>query len=67
MEAFLHETAHYVALAIEAIAITIIAIGAIEAVIGIARVQLRSGVRRREDRRGLIDRTSRAYDRRMGR
>ena len=40
MEASLHEIAHFVALAIEAIAIAVIAIGAIEAVIGIARVQL---------------------------
>jgi uncharacterized membrane protein len=40
MESLLHEIAHYVALAIEAIAIAIIAAGAIEAVIGIVRVLL---------------------------
>jgi uncharacterized membrane protein len=43
MEEMLHQIAHYVALAIEAIAIAIIAIGAIEAVIGFVRVGLRSG------------------------
>lgn len=41
METLLHEFAHYVALAVEAIAIVVIAIGAIEAVIGIIRVALR--------------------------
>jgi uncharacterized membrane protein len=50
MEALLHEIARYVALAIEAIAIAIIAIGAIEAVIGIARVQLRSESTNRDRR-----------------
>jgi uncharacterized membrane protein len=43
MESVLHDIAHYVALAIEAIAIAIIAFGAIEAVIGIARVGMRVG------------------------
>jgi uncharacterized membrane protein len=38
MEVLLHETAHYIALGIEAIAIIIIAIGAIEALLGILRL-----------------------------
>lgn len=42
MEPILHEIAHYIALAIETIAIAIITWGAIEAVIGILRVGLRS-------------------------
>ena len=42
MESMLHEIAHYVALAIEAIAIAVIALGAIEAVFGLVRVGLRS-------------------------
>lgn len=39
MELVLHDIAHYIALAIESIAIIIITWGAIEAVIGVARVQ----------------------------
>jgi uncharacterized membrane protein len=50
METALHEFAHYVALSVEAIAIAVIAIGAIEAVIGIARVSLRSGASNQERR-----------------
>lgn len=38
MEATLHEIAHYVALIIEAVAVAIIAIGAVEALIGMLRV-----------------------------
>jgi uncharacterized membrane protein len=40
VEALLHSVAHYVALGIEAIAIAVIAVGAVEAVFGIARVTL---------------------------
>src|SRR4029453_2310163 len=40
MESLLHEIAHYVALTIEVIAILIIAIGTVEAVVGIIRVML---------------------------
>ena len=57
MEAMLHETAHFVALFIEAIAIAIIAIGAVEAVIGIVRVGLRGGAtnsRARSDQRNRV-------------
>jgi len=42
MEALLHEIAHQVALVIEAIAIAIIALGALEALIGFLRVGLQS-------------------------
>ena len=52
MEMLLHDFAHYVALAIEAIAIVIIAIGAVEAVIGIVRLSLRSGATN-NDRRAV--------------
>ncbi len=52
MEALLHEIAHNVALAIEAIAIGIIAFGALEAVIGIVRVGLRSATTN-DDRRAV--------------
>lgn len=38
MEEMLHEIAHYVALTIEAIAVAVIAIGAVEALIGMLRV-----------------------------
>jgi len=37
MESLLHEIAHYIALTIEAVAILIIAIGTVEAVVGIFR------------------------------
>jgi uncharacterized membrane protein len=52
MESLLHDIGHYVALAIEAIAIAVIAIGAIEAVIGIARVGMTSSTRG-HDRRNV--------------
>jgi uncharacterized membrane protein len=52
MEALLHEMAHYIALGIEAIAIAIIAIGAIEAVIGIGRVLLNPATTN-DDRRSI--------------
>jgi uncharacterized membrane protein len=52
MEALLHAIAHVVALAIEAIAIAVIAIGAIEAVIDIVRVIARSNATN-EDRRAV--------------
>jgi uncharacterized membrane protein len=42
MEMLLHTVAHYVALCIEAIAIALIAAGAIEALVAIMRVALRS-------------------------
>ena len=48
MEALLHEVAHYVALAVEAIAILIIAIGSIEALVNIFRSLFRaSGMQKR--------------------
>jgi uncharacterized membrane protein len=50
MEALLHDIAHNVALVIEAIAIAVIAIGALEAVIGIARVGMTSDARGRDRR-----------------
>ncbi len=43
MEAALHEIAHFIALAIEAIAIAIIAWGALEALISIVRLGIGSG------------------------
>jgi uncharacterized membrane protein len=46
METVLPEIARYVALAIESIAIAVIAFGVIEALIGIARVGVRSAQRR---------------------
>jgi len=52
MESLLHDIAHYVALAIEAIAIAIIAFGALEAVFGIARVGLNSATTN-DDRRAV--------------
>jgi uncharacterized membrane protein len=42
MESLLHEIAHYVALFIEAIAIAVITIGAVEALIGVVRVLVHS-------------------------
>lgn len=50
MEALLHDIAHDVALGIEAIAIAVIAAGAIEALFGIVRVVVRSGTTN-QDRR----------------
>lgn len=52
MESLLHDIAHWVALAIEAIAIGIIAFGALEAVIGIVRVGVRPGTTN-DDRRAV--------------
>jgi uncharacterized membrane protein len=52
MEALLHEIAHYVSLAIETIAIAAIAIGAIEAVIGMVRVGMRRETKG-QDRRAV--------------
>ena len=52
MEEMLHQFAHYTALGIEAIAIAIIAIGAIEAVIGFVRGGLRSDTTN-DDRRAV--------------
>ena len=46
MEVSLHEIARYVALAIEFVAIAVIAIGAIEAVVGIVRVGMHTADRR---------------------
>jgi uncharacterized membrane protein len=46
MDSTLHEIAHFVALAIEFIAIAVIAVGAIEAVIGMIRVGMRTADRR---------------------
>lgn len=50
MESVLHEVAHYIALAIETIAIAVIAIGALQAVIGLVRVGMHSGSATREQR-----------------
>jgi uncharacterized membrane protein len=50
MESLLHDIAHYVSLCIEAIAIAVIAAGAVEAVLGIVRVLVR-GVATGKDRR----------------
>lgn len=52
MESLLHDIARYVALGIEAVAITIIAIGAVEAVIGYLRVGMRPGSTN-DDRRAV--------------
>ena len=52
MEYLLHEIAHYVALAIEGIAIAIIAFGALEAVVGIVRAGLNSATTN-DDRRAV--------------
>jgi len=52
VEALLHSVAHYVALGIEAIAIAVIAVGAVEAVFGIARVTLKSAATN-QDRRSV--------------
>jgi uncharacterized membrane protein len=43
MESILHDIAHYASLAIEVIAIALIAIGAVEALIALGRLGLRSG------------------------
>ncbi len=40
MESLLHEVAHYVALSIEVVAILVIAMGTVQAVVGIVRVVL---------------------------
>jgi len=52
MESLLHEIAHYVALAIEVVAIAIIAFGALEAVIGMVRVGFGSATTN-DDRRAV--------------
>ena len=52
MEILLHTAAHYVALCIEAIAIGLIAAGAIEALIAILRVAVRPGTTG-QDRRAV--------------
>ena len=52
MEQLLHTVAHYVALGIEVIAIALITAGAIEALAGIARTALRTGVTN-QDRRAV--------------
>jgi uncharacterized membrane protein len=52
VEYLLHEIAHYVALAIEGIAIAIIAFGALEAVVGIVRAGLNSATTN-DDRRAV--------------
>lgn len=52
MEGTLHEIAHYVALAIEATAVVIIAIGAVEALIGMIRVGMR-GASKGSERRAV--------------
>ena len=51
MEEWLHATAHFVALWIEAIAIVIIAFGVIEAVIGTIRLALRRSLETGQERR----------------
>jgi len=50
MESLLHEVAHYIALAIETIAIAVITIGSLQAVIGVARVGMHSGDATKEQR-----------------
>lgn len=50
MEGLLHLIAHYVALMIEAIAIAIIAVGALEALVGIVRSLLHGSVTNQERR-----------------
>jgi uncharacterized membrane protein len=50
MEGLLHDFAHYVALAIETIAIVVIAFGAVEAVVGVLRVGRRSSTTNEERR-----------------
>lgn len=53
MEALLHDFAHYVAMGVEAIAIAIIALGAIEALVDIVRVSMRPGATN-DDRREVF-------------
>jgi uncharacterized membrane protein len=50
MQALLHDIAHYVALGIEAIAIAVIAAGAIEALFGIVRTVIRPEISNRDRR-----------------
>jgi uncharacterized membrane protein len=52
MEALLHEIAHDVSLAVEAIAIACIAVGALEALVGMVRVGMRRGTKG-QDRRAV--------------
>jgi uncharacterized membrane protein len=52
MEALLHDIAHAVALGIEAIAIAIIAVGTVEALLGIVRVMAHSDITG-QDRRAV--------------
>lgn len=52
MESLLHDIAHFVALGIEAIAIALIAVGAVETLIGIVRAGVRAD-RRHQDLRIL--------------
>jgi uncharacterized membrane protein len=52
MEARLHVVAHYIALCIEVIAIAMIAAGAIEALVGIARLTVQPGATN-QDRRAV--------------
>jgi uncharacterized membrane protein len=55
MEALLHQIAHVVALGIEAIAIALIAFGALEALIGILRVMLNSRATNQDRRAVWLD------------
>jgi uncharacterized membrane protein len=55
METLLHGVAHYVALGIELIAIAIIAVGALEALVAIVRVEIRSGISNRDRRAVWLD------------
>jgi len=50
MEQLLHQFAHAIALGIEAVSIAMIAVGAVEAVIGIAQVSVRGNVTNRDRR-----------------
>jgi uncharacterized membrane protein len=52
MEALLHVIGHYIALGIEAIAMAIIAVGAVEALIAIVRLGFRAGATN-QDRRAV--------------
>jgi uncharacterized membrane protein len=55
METLLHGIAHYVALGIELIAVAIIAFGALEAIVGIVRVEIHSGITNRDRRAVWLD------------
>lgn len=55
MEPLLHEIAHHLALAIEAVALLVIAIGAVEALIGVFRIVVGGRASEREKRAVWLD------------